>query len=344
MLLSIDHTELKTAIGIINEFATRDTASALRCFDFAFTNKVDAISDYEVLEMIIIAVISNYIKDKNALTEFKQQNLRNFLDNAEKKVARPLSLKCSSSAVTLLWNAGKTETKNNKFDESIGWFELALHNLLQVNEVDKAKIQRALQNSYISIGEYGEVIKVYNGMSEQEKRSLITQYNMFKVYANKEDETQLLACLKGMTKSNEQNLVPLLSLCANNLEVNSRVAIEAMMMLFKNINTELDSKVSIPAALRYVLELILKGSAYTEYYDTLLTLFKEAYKFANDSKNIKDYRFTVFELEWFSAQAFNVSRDCLINGSFIYGDSFAAISIDVGILSFCEISPVTNCF
>lgn len=335
MLISnIDSSDYKTVIGIINEFSTKDTAGALRCFEFAFMNKIDALSDHELLEMILITVINCFIKDKSAITEYKQQNLQRFLDNAEKKFAKSLTLKCSSSAVTLLWNAGKSESKNNRFDESIRWFNLALHNLLQVNECDKAKIQRALQNCYINTGELDEAIKIYNSMSEQEKRNLITQYNMFKIYANKEDETNLLGCLKQMTTSSEKNLVPLLSLCATNTDVNSRVAIESMMMLFKHINTELDYKVSIPAALRCVIELILKDSVYTEYYETLLTLFKEAHKFAKDSKNIKDYRFNIDELEWFSAQAFNVSRDCLINGSPIYGDSFAAVSIDVSILSY----------
>lgn len=334
MLMSnSDSSDFKVIMGTINDFAVRDAKGALKCFEYAFINKIDPDEDHDTLEMIFIAVLNVYIRDKSSMTQSRQKNLTQFFEVVERKLVKPLSRKCSSSGITLLWNAGKVESKNNNFEDSIGWFDLALHRLLQVNDIDKAKIQRAIQNSYINVGKFDNAIKIYNSMNAQEKKSLITQYNMFKVYLSNEDENKVLDCLKEMSESNEQNLVPLLSLCAMNSTANTRVAIESMMLLFKNINTGLDSKVSIPSALRYVVELILKeGTIRKQYLDTLLNLLREAIKFANDSKNIKGYKFTIDELEWFSAQSFNIARECLIDNDFIYGDLFADLSVQISSL------------
>lgn len=325
--------DFKVILGVINDFALKDTTGAIKCFEYVFTNRLDPTIDHDTLEMILVAMINIYIKDKSLLPDHKQQNLVQFFDIAEKRFIKALSRKCSSGAITLLWNAGKSESKNNKFDESIGWFKLALHRLLQVNDIDRAKIQRAIQNSLINVDRYDDAIKIFQQMDDTEKKSLITQYNMFKVYSQKGEENKVMICLKEMTTSNEQNLIPLLSLCATSSNINTRIAIESMMLLFKNINVGLDSKVSIPSALRCVIGLILKNDTYKEeYLDTLLTLLQEAFKFAKDSKNIENYRFTMEELEWFSSQAFNISRECLINEDFIYGDLFAELSINLNSL------------
>jgi len=340
MLISnTDPSNLKTIIGIINDFATKDRVGALNCLEFAFTNKADPNTDQDSLEIILISMINLYTKSKNLISEENQVKLTNVLDIAEKKFTRPLSRKCSSSAITLLWNIGKSNTKNNEYEESIGWFKLALHKFLQVNEVDKAKIQRAIQNSLINLERYDEAIEVYDSMSEQEKKSSICQYNMFKVYSYKKDEGKLTECLKIMCGSSEENMIPLLSLCAVNPNTNTRVAIQSMMLLFKNINSGIDSKVSIPTALRYVIELILKEDTFrSEYLDTLLNLLKEAYKFANDSKNLKGYLFSVEELQWFSAQAFNIARECLLNEDFVFGSLFAEVSTNLNLLITEDIS------
>ncbi|CAM9013301.1 unnamed protein product [Wickerhamomyces anomalus] len=325
--------DFKVILGVINDFALKDTTGAIKCFEYVFTNRLDPTIDHDTLEMILVAMINIYIKDKSLLPDHKQQNLVQFFDIAEKRFIKALSRKCSSGAITLLWNAGKSESKNNKFDESIGWFKLALHRLLQVNDIDRAKIQRAIQNSLINVDRYDDAIKIFQQMDDTEKKSLITQYNMFKVYSQKGEENKVMICLKEMTTSNEQNLIPLLSLCATSSNINTRIAIESMMLLFKNINVGLDSKVSIPSALRCVIGLILKNDTYKEeYLDTLLTLLQEAFKFAKDSKNIENYKFTMEELEWFSSQAFNISRECLINEDFIYGDLFAELSINLNSL------------
>ncbi|CCH44259.1 hypothetical protein BN7_3820 [Wickerhamomyces ciferrii] len=312
MLMSIKSSELKEALGLINDFSTRDAPGAIRCFEYAFNSNTEKESDHNVIELIIVAIVNIYIKDDTNLSEYKQQNLVSFLDTAQKKLAKALSRKCAASCITLLWNTGKTCTKNSSFEDSLGWFKLALHSILDINEIDKAKIQRAIQNSYINLERYDEAIKVYKTMDDKEKYGLISQYNMFKVYSSKGDEMSLMSCLKRMTTSEDKNLIPLLSLCATNVQSSTRVAVESMLALFKKIDTGIDNKVSIPTSLRCVIEMILKQDDYLfKYSETLLTILREAYKFANDSKTIESYKFTIEEIQWFSAQAFNISRDCV---------------------------------
>lgn len=318
----------KQIIGIINEHSKDNPTNAIKCFEYLFTNKIDPQEEHQYLELLFVAVINCFVKDKINVATTRQENLAKFLDVSERIFSKPFSKKCSSSSVTLLWASGKSEIKNMNFPDAIGWLQLTLHKTVLINEVDRAKVQRALQNCYINLNQHDEAIKIYDEMKEEEKGNLITQYNMFKVYTHKEDESNILELLKNISKhSGEKNMIPLLSLCALNTTSNSRVALETILTLFKNLDTSVGVEISIASTLRSVIQLLLKELLNKkEHISNLLTLFQEACKFARDCKYITNYKFSIEELKWFSAQAFNVARECVISNDSLNGGFFAEIS------------------
>ncbi|KAH3688386.1 hypothetical protein WICPIJ_000629 [Wickerhamomyces pijperi] len=318
----------KQIIGIINEHSRDNPSNAIKCLEYLFTNRIDPQEEHQYLELVFVAVVNCFVKDKINVANTRQSDLAKFLDVSERTFSRPLSKKCSSSSVTLLWASGKSEIKNGNFTDAIGWLQLTLHKSVLINEVDKAKVQRALQNCHINLCEYDQAIDIYEAMKPEEKMSLISQYNMFKIYTQKEDEPKILESLKNIAKNTgEKNMIPLLSLCALNTTSNTRVALETILILFKNLDATVGIDISIASTLRSVIQLLLKELPNKkEYIANLLTLFEEAYKFAKDCKYIKNYKFSIEELKWFSAQAFNVSRECLIAKDSLNGGFFADIS------------------
>ncbi|ONH66231.1 Sporulation-specific protein 22 [Cyberlindnera fabianii] len=323
MIMSVSISEnFKAILGLINDYAATDPYSAIKCYEYAFTNKLDPEKDHDGLEMLFVAMVNAYIKDKATAVEYKRKGLTLFFESAEKLFLRPLSKKCSSSSITLLWTAGKSCMKSNEFQDSVIWLSLGLHRVLQINDVDKGKFQRALQNAYLNLDEHTKTIDIYTTMSPESKDSLIAQYNMFKLYNALKDEEKMLGCLKKLVGYDEKNVIPLLSLCAINCESSSRVAIESMMLLFSKISGGWESEISIASTIKSVIELILKEmnqSFKGQYCETLLTMFQEAQKFAQSNPTT----FSIDELKWFGAQSFNVARTCLIEGDYFYGDMIA---------------------
>lgn len=342
MLMSVPIiSNFKSILSIINEHSNSDPLSAIKCFEFTMTNKLDPETDQDALEMLLIAMINAYIKDLLTPIDIKHEKLFKFFDISEKLFIKPICKKTSSTAVTLLWTTGKKELKNNNFEDAIHWFELILHRMIQVNEDDKSKTQRALQNCYINIENYDEALKIYELMNDEGKKSLITQYNLFKIYMEINDEIKLMKSLKKISESNEKIAIPLLSLCAINTKSNSRIAIESMLKLFKKIKNQNDLEISISKTVRCVIELILKESNELfekEYTNTLLTLFDEAFKFANDTIHVKNYKFSNDELKWFASKSFNISRNCLINEDYVNGEMISQISINFNNLIIDNIS------
>jgi tetratricopeptide (TPR) repeat protein len=329
-------SNFKQILGILNDYALGDPQSAIKCFEYTFTNRLEPETDQECLEMLLVAMVNAHAKDKITPVSIKIDSLRKFLDDAERILVKNISKKCSSSAVTLLWTSGKTECKNNNSTDAIGWFQAALHRVLQVNEIDKAKIERALQNCYIQLEEYDKALEVCKNMSMEAQNSLITQYNNFKIYTLQGDEDKMLTSLQNISKFDEKSVIPLLSLCALNCETNTRVAIESMMCVFQKVNQGLKSDISIPTTLKFVIELILKQEEslfQSQYKETLLTLFQEVHRFAE-----KNSMFTVEELKWFCASSFNISRDCLSNEDYASGDFFAQASSSLNSLIKDDIS------
>jgi tetratricopeptide (TPR) repeat protein len=339
----------KNILSIINEHAILDPLSAINCYEFAMTNKLDPGTDQEALEMLMVAMINAYIKDQVTPVDIRQEKLRKFFDVAERIFVKSISKRTSSTSVTLLWTAGKKDIKNKKYEDATYWFKLTLHRLIQISDDDKAKVQRALQNCYINTEDYEQALNVYSLMDDNGKKSLITQYNLFKIYVALHDETKLMEALKRIAASNDKLVIPLLSLCAINTGSNSRIAIEAMLKLFKIINQQDVSGISVPKTLRCVIELILKepetDAMRRQYTETLYTLLSEAQKFASNTQNNQSYRFTVDELKWFASQSFNISRQCLIDGDVLNGQLISAISVEFNNLITDDISieeSITN--
>lgn len=320
---------LKQILGIINDFTQSHADSAIKCFEYLFTNRLEPSLDQEAMEMVLVALVNAHVKDKVSPVPSKIDRLVKFFDDAERILMKAISKKCSSSSVTLLWTSGKTECKNNNFKDAIGWFQLGLHRLLQLNDIDKAKFQRALQNCFVQLDEDDKALAVFDQMSLEAQNSLITQYNNFKIYLHQNNEIEMMASLQRLVKFDEKNVVPLLSLCAINCERNTRMAIESMLCVFQKVQQGFPTDISIPNTLKFVIELIQRQdiTMQDQYKDTLLTLLQEAQSFEE-----KNHTFTIEELKWFCASSFNLSRDSLKGGSFRYGDLFASVSTELNIL------------
>ncbi|KAH3673622.1 hypothetical protein WICMUC_003525 [Wickerhamomyces mucosus] len=326
MVMSVPIREnFKGILGMINEHGKENSANAIRCYEYIFTNRLNPIDDHDNLELVFIAMLNAYIKD--APDANRHEKLLKFLDIAERMLSKPISKKCSSSAVTLLWSFGKSKIKNSEFADAVSWLKLTLHKVILINEVDQAKVQRALQNAYIQLNEFENAIKYYEEMSTTEKNCVLTQYNMFKVYTHQENEIEVLKCLGKISDSSEKNILPILTLCASSTTVNTRIALETILVLLKKLDKDVGIDISIPTTLRSVIELILKEDN-PEYLCNLLILFREAYKFAKDCKHIKNYKFSDEELKWFCSQAFNISRSCLVSKDFTNGEFFSGFCID----------------
>lgn len=337
MIMSVDViSNFDAVVGAINEFAAISTKRAIVCLDYTFMNKLDPERDHKWLEKLLVARFFITTQAKTMTDSEIIASLEGLCDQVERKLMRPISKHSMSSIVTLLWNSGKKLEKNDKYEESVGFYKLSLKGIISQNYSDKGKIQRALQSAYINIQDNASAEKVYQDMDPTDKESPLTQLLMLKISLYKDDQPSALKCLEMMRFSEHENAIDALILAASECKRSTDLAIKAMSFLFEAMEDQqvVKNKVSnwsIPTfcLLRYTLQMLMKmaedkeENVFTHHLPTMRSLLEKGIEYLRRIKVFnelgngieKDPKYkevtSVDEIEWFAATSYNIALKCL---------------------------------
>lgn len=360
MIMSIEITSnFDAVVSSINEFAVMNIKKALRCLDYIFLNKMDPGKDQNWLEKVMIARFFTTTQAKTINDSEKVDSLSDFRCLMERRLTHVPSKHVMSSIITLLWNSGKKLEKSGNLRQSIGYYKLALNELISQNYGDRAKVQRALQNAYINIGEFCEAEKIHELMDPPDKASPLSQLQMLRIHLHAQDEVKAYRCLENIRNSGQENAIRILILAAAECKRCSDLAVRGMLMLLEMLEdievTEKncsDISFSTACLLRYTVQMIVKMAeddtqeVFGKYLKTLETLIKNGVSFFKRYNLLKTLEprlkkdssnrevISVDEVEWFASTSYNIALQCRkrLDGLHV---NFAAYS-----LQFIEMLPM----
>ncbi|AET41319.1 Spo22p Ecym_8023 [Eremothecium cymbalariae DBVPG len=328
MIMSVNvSVNFDSILGCINDQAKFDSLSAIRCLDYLFLNKIDATKDQTLLERAAttrVFIITQALTMENAE---KIESLEHFFAQYERIISQEPSKAAISSLVTLLFNTGKKLQKAGNPQDSIGWFNLALKDIISSGYEDKAKVQRALKYAYLETANHSGVKSVYNEMEERDKIHPLTKLIMFKVFIAENNEDEALKCLQHMKESENPKSVDTLILGIVDCKNSTELAIKAMLLLFQKLEKDGTNGKDMPIAcsLRYTIQLILKlcekeQAVFNRYLPTFEHLLNKGFQFLNTVKilnsvsapkiNAHNEVISSDDLEWFASVSYNIGVKC----------------------------------
>ncbi|ODV93804.1 hypothetical protein PACTADRAFT_86856 [Pachysolen tannophilus NRRL Y-2460] len=365
MLKSISFAQnFKEIMGLINEHANYDPMGAIRCLDYIVnSDKLDPIKDFhDHLESLMTVRIWISISKFESPSP---EDISSYLNTSEKKFFKPLTKRCSSCIVTLLWNSGTRLKKEKNYKVAISWFELSLHRLISHENTQKGKIQRNILKCNLALRQYDKVESLCNTMDDDDRLNPITQYCLFMVSLAKKDNTKAIKILDTINNSKDPNRITVLAMStieARKID-NFNVTIHGVMSVIKSINvsglnneadvTTLSNDLLIVSSLRSTVELIIQEFNSVKetdknmmilYLDKLQELFYESYQFALFVSKKKNNRkvFTFNDLEWFSSKSYTISLECVESSLCTYSKELSKISFKFNELIPKDISNENN--
>ncbi|QLQ80610.1 hypothetical protein HG537_0D06110 [Torulaspora globosa] len=336
MIMSVEIiTAFDAVISAISDFATIDTKKAIKYLDYVFLNKLNPKEDQQLLDKIMVTRFFITTQAKTMTECEKLDSLDDFSCVLERRIAQNPSEHALSSIIALLWNSGKMQEKGGNFHQSIGYYKLALNNVLSEKYEDKAKIQRALQNVYIKIDKFCEAEAIHQKMTARDRESPLSQLLMLKAHLNSQDEAKASECLEKIKNSEHENAIDVFILAAAECRRCSNLTIRGTLMLFEMLEdsriaekTWCDFSFSIACILRSTVQMIIKmtedspqevlgkhldilnillknGVSLFKRFDLLRTIEKKTKKGAS---NIEVISFD--EVEWFASTSYNIALQC----------------------------------
>lgn len=330
-------------IGFINHQAELDTASALRCLDYIFFNKMNSTIDSNVLELCLATRFFIISQSKALTNDIKIRDMTQTLNNVQKMMTKRLSKSCAAGIITLLFNEGKQLYKTGKQAESVEWFNLALNELFSTEHIDTGKIQRALQFAMVDLGDFDSVEQIYFEMSPSDQRNALTQLNMFRVYAHRNDFDGAKKCLDTLKESNNDKSVDALIIAVSECKRSTDWGVYGMLSMFDKIQ-HMENKIahtrgaSVICSLRYTIQMLLKMTEKDgiqdvgKYLPTLHMLLNKGSEFIKTAKTLKqlagkvqnpgiyDEAISIDDIEWFASACYNLVRKLLNEGRITYLD------------------------
>ncbi|CCD22395.1 Spo22p NDAI_0A02370 [Naumovozyma dairenensis CBS 421] len=354
MIMSVSIiTNFDAVVGSIKDFCSRSSRLGILCLDYIVMNKIDVKTEQNWLEKLILLRFFLTTQSNTLNSQEIIESLEPFCNALERILVNNLSKPTLSSIITLLWNSGKKQEKQENYELAIKFYRLSLRNFLSHGYSDKGKIQRALQGAYINIEDFAIVEQIYEEMEIAEKEFPLTQLLILKVYLKRDNIESAFQCLKKIQISDHENSMDALILGVSECKRSTDLAIRAISLIFEKLNnkefTEKQySTWSVPtlSLLRYTLQMILKLSEengvakFQTYLDTMYGLIWRAYEYLQKIRLKNQLRLnfdtsstdsvSIDEVEWFSSIAYNVTSKCLNEDNINYDlIPFARLSCDL---------------
>ncbi|KAH3902714.1 Spo22p SCDLUD_000299 [Saccharomycodes ludwigii] len=333
MIMSVNIKEnLDELITCINSQGKYALDSALRCLDNLFLNRMDPEKDYKLLEKLILVKVFLISQNKTLENISKIKKLDEFFDVCNKMFTSKLSSSTTQTVVPLLWSVGKQLYKKKKYLDSIGWFELGLHEVLSIICDTRAKFQRALQLSHFELGNYGKISEIYEAMSEKDKNHSLSKLILFKTLVRQKKIERAIEVLNTINSKNCLNYGEILLYCIEEVKKTTELIVPLINNLLTFINLESvsfenlkpDSIVSIASVLRYSIQMLLTlndeenveewlmdyAGLLKDLLTTSINFFTKIQTLKKISINTGHGSINVYELEWFAAICYNLQTKC----------------------------------
>ncbi|CCC67925.1 hypothetical protein NCAS_0A13670 [Naumovozyma castellii] len=357
MIMSVNIIEnFDTILGCIKEFAEMNTKLAIICLDYIFSNKLDPHSDQKYLEKILVLRFFLTTQSKILSSTEMATSLEEFCDQIERILVSSMSKHTISSIVTLLWNTGKQLEKQYDYSKAAKFYELSLKNVISQGYHDKAKIQRALQNSYLNLQDLPTVERIFNEMTSSDQDDPLTQLLMLRVSLFKDDTVNALKYLRNIQKAETKISVDILILGVAECKRSTELAIDGLQLLFEKLKTVHENTswpVPTLCLLRYTLQMVFKMvedeglPKFKEYISIITKLLEKAHEYLqrikilnklnmhSDSKLAYEESVSVDEIEWFCSMSYNSCVKSMQEGIKVNITTLSALTV-----KFIDLIPI----
>lgn len=340
MSLTVDiETDYEDLICIFHDCSKKDLKACLTSVDYILQNRTKNIKNKNIIEKIILARF--YITLQTELLNETEiiSSLTEFYNLMEKTLSQTLSLKTSSSLITLLWNSGKKIEKSDAFSTCSKYYELALRDIISGSYADRAKIYRALVSAYISANDLPRAQEVLRTMTNEEISNPLTLFLSLRLHILEKDGKNVEQIVHQIYESTDEKSMEVFVLSLNLLKQNPSLLAKASSLLFKklqelhndmNILTGSKWSLSTVELIRFTIQSLLKAneqdsSQQIEEIESIQHLLEEPLKFLSSLKNqnilavgetnqtaSNNYiSMNIDEIEWFSSTAYNLSCQIL---------------------------------
>ncbi|RLV90782.1 Sporulation-specific protein [Spathaspora sp. JA1] len=358
MVMSIDlNSNVDRVLYLLKERVKTNFRGVNKCLDYLFSKQ--GFSDDQLDIFLTTKFVMNAVLSMDEAHQIRIGELNNFIQLAERKLTKQLSLTTRSSVIALVWNQGMKCYNQEKFNESIEWFQLALSRLFFIEystNQDRGKVLRAIQNSYIALEKFEESIQVINSMEEEDKQSTLTQYNLFRSQMSLGREKEALKCISKI--ATQASSLSIMTTAACIIEAKSKISNEAMLQTMLSLLTTLidvdvnsnlfaerfkSHEIVIPVAIRCTVVMLCAEIEKGNSEDNTKTLLEMLEKTSKVAKKINQQKgqankihiFTIDDLEWFASKAFNTAITCHNQNKLLEGSKFCKLSIQ-----FIDLIPI----
>ncbi|EMG45529.1 Sporulation-specific SPO22, putative [Candida maltosa Xu316] len=345
LVSSIDvHPHFDKTIDLLKTCINKSFKGVNKCLDYLLTQLG---SDQTLCETLVVSKFAINSKLCTVVSSSEIFNeLNSFCQHVEKSLQSSLSVAAKTSVVAILWSQGMKSYKQGHYEESTKWFQLALSRIFYIEyseNQDRGKLLRAIQNNYYALGKYNEVITVFESMNQEDKKHVLTQYNLFRAYLMLNDEENAMKCISMLHHHND--LLSILTMAACILESKGKLSPENGKNIFISLvenmvdfefTNEFITKIQSNgiffsaccrcAVVMYTNEIENSGSEEVNQ-DLLMScqdLLEKCCEIVTKLSQNEVKIFTVDDLEWLASKAYNFAIYCQ--------DSKYALTLD-----FCKI-------
>ncbi|KAI5951682.1 SPO22 [Candida jiufengensis] len=335
MVMSVDIADkVHETISLLEQITLKSYKGVNNCLDYLITNV--SIEHAQLESLIIAKFMVNIELAENKEPFFRIKELVSFVQLIERTIQQPLSVTTKTSIMALVWKKGISMYNSKDYEQSSGWLQLSLSRIFHMDYMDnqdRGKIVRAIQNNQLSIGDAKAVIKSNNLMDEEDQFNILSQYNLFRAYLKLNDEKKAIVCFSNITK-HPINSTTILTIAACIIESTEILSNEFMknsllqllnLLMSRELSTEFIDKLGsfgIVLPICFRCAILLYSTSIEKDFEInandlidVCEMLESCCKFALTMDKINNHLFSTNDLEWFASKAYNLSLVCQENNN-----------------------------
>ncbi|RPA87005.1 SPO22-domain-containing protein [Ascobolus immersus RN42] len=320
-VVQITDTSLKTIIGKIHSLSQKSNKLACECLDDLILRRITNLDRDEWIEQTFVTRLWITVKDSANVEDEVLVGLKELLDGLERQITHNLSPKTTHCAQALLWKVSEAANIQRKYDSSLKWCKLALHNVFsKAGENNLTKIARRVILCSIETGNYDEAKTTFDAMSQAGKDNPTTRYLAFKLAIRTGDTALAEESLRKIYDTVGKDYTALYACVLDAQQVGEKKhAHDALRYVLQKVEETDPESNNVPILYRCNIALSMteldttkEPSQNTKAVGDLTVAFENAAKKADECRHRKvrkssEVVFTVLELDWFSRNAYNLA-------------------------------------